>query len=208
MIIHKGAAPRLCAFIVAAVLTVLTVATPLSAFADAALCSLLFSDHLDASKLTIRSYVDDDDYTNFELFHGEQKIAYVDISIARSGLVTIGYLHVDEGFRRKGASQILLKNVVEHIGRTRTYRTALVSDNVVAFAKAYRNIGDPESTLYSPYLTESQRLASALKQTPAYKVRVRLGISKIVRFEVEDCHPGNCKHPAVAFESTSDQSHN
>ncbi len=139
-----------------------------------------------------------------ELFSSGKKIAFIDFRPTDSSEVTIGLLHVDETYRRKGISKFLLGKVVKRVGRSRTFHTQLELDNQTIFSEAYNQSLDPTSPNFAPHLSEQERFLHALKATPAYKIRRELGIHKILQLEVEDCRPTQCAIPKVKFDSTGE----
>ncbi|NJM09713.1 MAG: GNAT family N-acetyltransferase [Bdellovibrionaceae bacterium] len=86
--------------------------------------------------------------------------------------MSIEFLSVDEEFRGRGLSRLLLSSILEEHPNIQRIKASLTDDNLAAFESNYRVL-EEDQDLFTP-------CSRAVRGTPAMRIRTSLGFSTIL----------------------------
>ncbi len=134
------------------------------------------------------------------LEHNGVDVAELEARRLPDKVIQIKEMNVDVNYRRLGLGTKLFSELVSKVGTDHSYKTLLGIDNQAAFKKAYE-----QSELESPTLSEAERNLLALYATPAWKYRVKAGLTKIQRLSVEWNNYGGVSQPDIVLVVTGNR---
>ncbi len=165
-------------------------------------CGFLFSqDVLVDLGSTQTRIIESESLLNAELIYNGTVIAKIDAVRAGEKDLRIRAINVDKAFRRSKAGSKIFSDFVKNFGSEYTYETRLGLDNETIFKEAYERI-----SANSPKLSERERGLLALYETPAWKFRSALGLTKILKFQLEWNQYSDGIQPDVTFTVTREDS--